>query len=135
MEPSPWTLRCYSCNFITTQFVTKEKLKYSTHMFCLWIPCYKLYKEGTSFLIFSHLNTSVVLGWAKKKFNLKGNKILNKISWLFFNSLSLVLSYLLTYLPMVLYDLPSYIYIFQNTHKYAMWIFFIMPHVIILDHH
>ncbi len=52
----PWTLKCslvgllYSCNSIcysiTTQFATKEQLKNLTHMLCLWISCYILYKRG-----------------------------------------------------------------------------------------
>ncbi len=40
-----------SCNSIATQFATKEQLKGSTHMFCLRIPCYKLYKEGLIFYV------------------------------------------------------------------------------------
>jgi hypothetical protein len=40
-----------SCNSIATQFATKEQLKGSTHMFCLQIPCYKLYKKGLFFYV------------------------------------------------------------------------------------
>ncbi len=36
-----------SCNSIAT----KEQLKGSTHMFCLRIPCYKLYKKGLFFYV------------------------------------------------------------------------------------
>jgi hypothetical protein len=56
-----WAHKCYSCNWITTN----EQLKDLTDMFCLQIPCYKLYKEGFSFM-FSHQNTCVVLGWVEK---------------------------------------------------------------------
>jgi hypothetical protein len=38
---------------IATQFATNEQLKDLTHMFCLRIPCYKLYKEG----LFSYVLT------------------------------------------------------------------------------
>jgi hypothetical protein len=38
---------------ITIQFATNESLKDLTHMFCFWIPCYKLNKEGL-FFMFSH---------------------------------------------------------------------------------
>jgi hypothetical protein len=38
----PSAFKCYNCNSITTN----EQLKDLTHMFCLQIPCYKLYKEG-----------------------------------------------------------------------------------------
>jgi hypothetical protein len=33
-----------------TPFATKEQLKYLTNMPCLWIPCYKLYKNMFVFL-------------------------------------------------------------------------------------
>jgi len=57
--------------------------------------------------MFSHYNTSVILKWNKKKFNLRAkHKINNKISWIFFSALSLVLSYLLTYLGPTF--LPTY---------------------------
>ncbi len=49
----PWTFKCYSCNSITTQFTTNEQLKDLIHMFCLWIPYYKLYKEGLFSYIFT----------------------------------------------------------------------------------
>jgi hypothetical protein len=38
-------LACLSV-IIATQFATNEQLKNLTHMFCVQIPCYKLYKEG-----------------------------------------------------------------------------------------
>jgi hypothetical protein len=37
-----WAFQCYGCNSIATN----EQLKELTHMFCLQIPCYTLYKEG-----------------------------------------------------------------------------------------
>jgi hypothetical protein len=43
----PWTLKYYSCNSI----VTNGKLKKLTHMFCLQISCYKLYKRDFSFVL------------------------------------------------------------------------------------
>jgi hypothetical protein len=89
-----WILKCYSYNSITTH----EQLKDLTHMFCLQIPCYKLYKQSSFSYAFTlkHM-CHFEMSW--KKFNLKAkHKIKNKISWLFFITLSLVLSYLLTYL-------------------------------------
>jgi hypothetical protein len=85
----PWTFEFHSCNSIATQFTTNEELKNLTHMFCLGIPCYKLYKKR------------FVLRWKymchfginpKKKTWRQNKKLKNKISWLFFNSFSLVLS-------------------------------------------
>jgi hypothetical protein len=38
---------------VAIQIVTNEQLKYLTHMFCLQISCYKLYKEG----LFSYVLT------------------------------------------------------------------------------
>jgi hypothetical protein len=83
---------------IATQFVTNEQLKDLTHMFCLQIPCYKLYKEGLLSYVFT-LKYMRHFGMSLKKFNLKAkHKIENKISRLLINALNLVLSYLLTYL-------------------------------------
>jgi hypothetical protein len=45
----PWMLKCYSCNSIATN----EQLKDLTHMFCLWIPFYKLYKKGLFSYVFT----------------------------------------------------------------------------------
>jgi hypothetical protein len=42
-----------SWNSIVTQFATKQQLKNSTHMLCLQIPCYQLYKKG----LFSYVLT------------------------------------------------------------------------------
>ncbi len=38
---------------IAIQFATKEQLKDLTHIFCFWIPCYKLYKEGVFSYVFT----------------------------------------------------------------------------------
>jgi hypothetical protein len=45
----PWMLKCSSCNPIATN----EQLKDLTHMFCLRIPCYKLYEKGLIFYVFT----------------------------------------------------------------------------------
>ncbi len=104
----PWTLKCYSCNLIAT----KEQLKDLTHMFCLWISCHKLYKEG----LFSHILTlkyKCHFEMSSTKFNLKAKhkRKENKISWLFFRSFSLMFSYLLTYLckSIGLICVPTYV--------------------------
>ncbi len=82
---------------VVTQFATNEQPKDLIHMLCFQIPCYKLYKKG----LFSYVLTLKYMchfGMSLKKFNLKAKyKIKNKFSWLFFSALSLVLSYLLTY--------------------------------------
>jgi hypothetical protein len=44
---------CENLSIIVTQFATKEQLKYLTHMFCLKISDYILYKKVCS-LILSH---------------------------------------------------------------------------------
>jgi len=38
---------------VAIQFATKKQLIYLIRMFCLWIPCHKLYKES----IFSYVLT------------------------------------------------------------------------------
>ncbi len=53
--------------------ITQLRLKDLTHMFCLRIPCYKLYKEG----LFSHIFTlkyKCHFGMSSKKLNLKAKK-------------------------------------------------------------
>ncbi len=45
-------LECLNA-IIATQFATNEQLKDLTHMFCLRISCYKLYKKG----LFSYVLT------------------------------------------------------------------------------
>ncbi len=71
-----------------------------------------------------------------KKLNLKAkHKIKNKISWLFFSALNLLLSYLPTYLPIIMYNLPSYIYIFQNIINMPCGKKNIVSHVTILNKH
>jgi hypothetical protein len=83
---------------VAIQFATNEQVKDLTHMFCFWIPCYKLYKEGLFSCVLT-LKYMCHFGMNFKKFNLKAkHKIKNKISWLFFSAFNLVLSYLLTYL-------------------------------------
>jgi hypothetical protein len=53
--------------FITAiQFATKEQLKYLTHMPCLWIPCYKLYKKGLFYYVLTFKYTCH-LGMNSKK--------------------------------------------------------------------
>ncbi len=57
---------------ITTQFATKKQPIDLTHMFCLWIPCHKIYKKG----VFSYvliLKYMCHLGWTQKKLTLKTN--------------------------------------------------------------
>ncbi len=61
-----WVLKCYSCNSIAI----KEQLKDLTHMFCLQIPCYKLYTKGLFFHILT-LKYKCHFGMSSKKFNLK----------------------------------------------------------------
>jgi hypothetical protein len=83
---------------VATQFATNEQLKDLTHMFCLRIPCYKLYKESLFSYVFT-LKYMCDFEMHLKKLNPKAkHKIKNKVSWLFFSALSLVLSYLFTYL-------------------------------------
>jgi hypothetical protein len=83
---------------IATQFAISEKLNDFSHMFCLQIPCYKLYEKD----LFSYVLTLKCMchfGMSLKKLNRKAkHKIKNKISWLFFSASSLVLSYLFTFL-------------------------------------
>jgi len=84
---------------VATQFVTNELLKDLTYMFCFQITYYKLYKEG----LFSYVPTLKYMchfGMNFKKLNLKAKHKINKKSWLFFSALSIVFSYLLTYLGM-----------------------------------
>jgi hypothetical protein len=70
-------LECLSV-IVATQFATNEHLKYLTHMFCLRIQCYKLYKEGLFFYVFT-LKYMCHFGTSLKKFNLKAkHKIKNK---------------------------------------------------------
>jgi hypothetical protein len=89
-----WVFNYYSCNSISTN----EQLKDLTHMFCLRIPCYKLYKEALISYVFT-LKYMCHFGMSWKKLNVKEKpKIRNKISCLFFNAFSFVLSYLFTYL-------------------------------------
>jgi len=88
----------YSCNSIAIPFATKKQLKDLTLMFCLQIACYKLYKKDLFSYVFT-LKYMCHFGMSSKKFNLKAkHKQKNKISSLFFNSFSLVFSYLFTYL-------------------------------------
>jgi len=72
----PRTLKCYRCNSIAIN----EQLKYLTHMLCLWISFYKLYKKG----LFSYVLTLKYMchfGMSFKKLNLKvKHKIKTKIS-------------------------------------------------------
>jgi len=83
---------------VATQFATNEQLKDLTHIFCLQIPCYKLYKKNFFSYVFT-LKYMCHFGMNLKNLNLKvKHKIENRILWLFFNALSLVLSCLFTYL-------------------------------------
>jgi hypothetical protein len=79
---------------VVTEFTTNEQLKDLTHMFCFQISCHKLYKEG----LFSYVLTLKYIchfGMNLKKLNLKAkHKIKNKFSWLVFNALVFVLSFM-----------------------------------------
>ena len=67
---------------VVTQFATNEQLKDLTHMFCLQIPCYKLYKQGFISYVFT-LKYMCHFGMSKK-LNLKAKHKINlKNSWLF----------------------------------------------------
>jgi hypothetical protein len=67
-------------------------------MFCLQIPRYKLYREGLFSYVFT-LKYMCHFRMSLTKFNLKAkHKIKKENSWFFFSALSLVFSYLLTYL-------------------------------------
>jgi hypothetical protein len=92
---------------IATQFATNEQLKDLIHMFCLRISCYKLYKKG----LFSYVLTLKYMchfGMNFKKFNQKAkHNFFIKKSIIIFSALSLMFSYLLTYLRMIMYDLLS----------------------------
>jgi hypothetical protein len=72
----PWMLKCYNCNSIATN----EQLKDLTHMLCLWIPCYKLYKKGLFFYVFT-LKYMCHFGMSWKKLNLKAKHIKYKIKF------------------------------------------------------
>ncbi len=55
-------LECLSV-IIVTPFANNEQLKDLTHMLCIWIPCYKLYKEGLFYYVLTliymcHFGTS-----------------------------------------------------------------------------
>jgi hypothetical protein len=84
----------YNYNLI----VNNEQLKELTQMFCLQIPCDKLYKEGLFSFVLT-LKYMCHFGMNRKKFNPNAkHKFLKKTSWLFFSGLNLVLFYLFTYL-------------------------------------
>ncbi len=90
-------LKCLNV-VVAIQFATNEQLKSLTQIFCLWIPYYKLYKEGLFDYVFT-LKYLCHFGMNLKKLHLKAkHKIQNKISWLFFHAFSFVLFYLCTYL-------------------------------------
>jgi len=67
----------YNCNSIAIQFATKEKLKDLTHMFCLPIPCYKLYKKGLFSYVFT-LKYMWYFGMSSKKLNPKAKHKIKK---------------------------------------------------------
>jgi hypothetical protein len=52
-------------SIVATQFAIKKQLKDLTQMFCVLIPCHKLYKEGVFFLC-SHIKIHVSF-WDKLK--------------------------------------------------------------------
>jgi hypothetical protein len=88
----PWVFKFYSCNSITIN----EQLKDLTHMFCLRIPYYKLYKEGLFYYVFT-LKYMCHFGMNWKTFNLKAkHKIKKKIHGYFLGHLILCFP---TYLP------------------------------------
>jgi len=90
--------KCGKIYYNAIQFATRENFKILTHMFYLWIPCYKLYEED----MFSYVLTfkyTCHFGMNTKQFNPKSKtQIFFKNSWLFFNSFSLVFFYLFIYL-------------------------------------
>jgi hypothetical protein len=62
---------------VAIQFIMNEQLKDLTHMFCLQIPWYKLYKES----LFSYVLTLKYMchfGMTLKKLNLKTKHKINK---------------------------------------------------------
>ncbi len=62
-------LECLSV-IIATPFSTNEQLKDLTHILCLRIPCYKLYKEGLFYYVLP-LIYMCHFGMNLKKLNLK----------------------------------------------------------------
>jgi hypothetical protein len=66
---------------VATQFATKEQLKDLTHMFCLQIPCYKLYKKGLFSYVFI-LKCTCHFGMNSKKLNLKAKHKIKKINFM-----------------------------------------------------
>ncbi len=90
----PLDLVCFE--HLSVTIVTNEQLKDLTHMHCLWIPCYKLYKE-VLFIYIPTLKYMCHFGMSWKKFNLEAKHKIKKInSRLFFNSFNFVCFYLLT---------------------------------------
>ncbi len=75
-----WMFKCYSCNSIATN----KQLKDLTHMFCFWMPCYKLYKES----LFSYVLTLKYMchfGMSFKKLNLRAkHNFKNKINHIYY---------------------------------------------------
>jgi len=66
----PWVFKCYNHNSITTN----EQLKDLTHMFCFWIPCHKLCKEGLFFCVFKlKYMCNFGMSWKKLNLNAKHN--------------------------------------------------------------
>ncbi len=64
-----------------TQFATTKQLKDLTHMFCLQISCYKLYKKG----LFSYvliLKCLYHFGMNSKKLNLKAKHKIKKVNFM-----------------------------------------------------
>ncbi len=79
---------------VAIEFVTKVQVKGLTHMFCLLMSSYKVYKEGILFEF--HIKKYVSFGWAQRSLTSKG-KALNKIkvfTQLPFNSPIFLPSYL-----------------------------------------
>ncbi len=67
MEP-PLDMACLER--LSVIIATNEQLKTLTHMFCIQIPCYKLYKEGLFSYVFT-LKYMCHFGMNWKKLNLK----------------------------------------------------------------
>jgi len=55
---------------VTIQITTKKQLNFFTHMFDLWIPCHKLYKEDVLSYVLT-LNYTSHFGMNSKKLNPK----------------------------------------------------------------
>jgi hypothetical protein len=110
----PWVVKCYSCNSIATN----EQLKELTYMFCLWIPCYKIYKKGLFSYVFT-LKYMCHFGMNRKKLNSKAkHKLKKQIHG--YSLVDLVLCFF-TYLPTYLWLCMTNLAIKINIHKFIFF--------------